>query len=355
MNSKLKTTADEMQSVNMRDIAKAAGVSVSTVSRALRQSKGVSSQMQREIASIAESMGYDWRSPSLSKLSTKVFILIPMDHSAKDAGGFYQEIITALEEQLDEEGIPVELLFLENGAENVERIKTLSKQHEKTGFALIGLDDPRILDMAKDLPPILLVNEFDPQMRVDSITPANRQGGYLATKHLIELGHKRILHITSLKRSTIRERREGYREALIDSDLEFDPALVIDLEDLHARDGSDAITRILNEKKLDFTGIFCANDLLAAGAISALTSAGKKVPDDFSVVGFDNTRITARHKPGLTTIAIDLAELGHHGARRLIEHMKNPSRSSLTMLVAGQLIERESTQIHFPRGGKGID
>ena len=148
-------TADETQGVNMRDIARAAGVSVSTVSRALRQSKGVSEQLQRQIAGIAASMGYDGPSTALARLSTKIFILIPMEHSANDAGGFYQEIITALEEEFDRGGIPVDLQFLERDADHAERIRTLSRLHEKTGFVLIGVDDPGILEIADDLPPIL--------------------------------------------------------------------------------------------------------------------------------------------------------------------------------------------------------
>lgn len=343
MNRELEMTADETQGVNMRDIARAAGVSVSTVSRALRQSKGVSEQLQRQIAGIAASMGYDGPSTALARLSTKIFILIPMEHSANDAGGFYQEIITALEEEFDRGGIPVDLQFLERDADHAERIRTLSRLHEKTGFVLIGVDDPGILEIADDLPPILLVNALDPQMRVDSITPANKQGGYLATRHLIDLGHRRILHLTSLRRATIRDRMTGYRAALADFGIDYDPDLVIDLANLHVEDGATAVTRLLEENRLDFTAIFCANDLLAAGAVSTLTRAGKSVPEDCSVIGFDNTRITARYKPGLSTIAVDLVELGRHGAWRLLERLQNPGMSSLSMFVGCQLIGREST------------
>ncbi len=351
MSAHSKDAAGETPSVNMRDIAKAAGVSVSTVSRALRQSKGVSDQVQREISDIAASMGYDGPSSALAKLATKIYILFPIDFSSTDAGGFYQEIITALEEEFDNEGVPVEVVFLEHGADNAERIRTLSERHEKTGFVLIGVDDPRILEIAGDLPPILLANQTDPQMRVDSITPANQQGGYLATRHLLDLGHRRILHLTSLRRSTIRDRMIGYRAALADFGCDFDPDLVLDVENMHAPDGAVAIAKVLEEGKLDFTAIFCANDLLAAGTISALLRAGRKVPDDCAVVGFDNTRITARYKPGLTTMAVDLSELGHYGARRLLERMQNPNMASLTMLVGCQLIQRESTGARIIREG----
>lgn len=343
MKRDLDSTADNAHGVNMRDIAKAAGVSVSTVSRALRQSKGVSNQLQREIADIAVRMGYDGPSKALANLSTKIYVLFPMDHSAHDTGGFYQEIITAIEKEFDHHGFPVELLFLERNADTVERIRMLSKLHEKVGFVLIGIDDPATLEIASDLPPILLVNASDPQMCVDSITPANKQGGYLATRHLIGLGHRRILHLTSLRRSTIRDRMEGYHAALTDFDCGYDPTLVIDLENMHAEDGADAVTRLLDAKALEFTAVFCANDLLAAGAVSALLRAGKSVPGDCSVIGFDNTRITARYKPGLTTIAVDLAELGKRGALRLLERMENPKMASLTMLIGCQLITREST------------
>ncbi len=350
MKQEPENTADESAGVNMRDIAKVAGVSVSTVSRALRQSKGVSDQLQREIADIAASMGYDGPSPALTKLATKIFILIPMEHSAKDAGGFYQEIISALEAEFDREGVPVELLFLERDIDTADRIRALAASHEKTGFVLIGVDDPGTMEVANDLPPMLLVNASDTQMRIDSITPSNKQGGYLATRHLVDLGHRRILHLTSLRRSTIRDRMEGYKAALADFGCAFDPALVIDLENLHAEDGAEAVTRLIAEDRFDFTAIFCANDLLAAGAVSALLRAGKSVPEDCSVVGFDNTRITARYKPGLTTMAVDLVELGKHGAWRLLERMENPNTASLTMYVGCRLIEREST-CPPPRGG----
>jgi DNA-binding LacI/PurR family transcriptional regulator len=327
---------------NLADIAEAAGVSISTVSRALRGSGGVSSSTIKRVQDLANNLSYKARGRSAE--AYQLNCLVSMALFETDAAGFYREIIEGIEAEADDAGHPVTLTFLDAESDNVARILDMARDDCETGFLLVGIDDEQQRDAAASVGEIILVNASDVAMRYDGVTPANRRGAFLGTKHLIELGHRRIAHFTWSRRATIRDRFLGYQAALLDAGIIFDPDLVFEVRNLRPHDAADAARKALASGKLqEATGIFCASDLVAVGVISALLGEGYSVPEDFSIVGFDNTRITARHEPGLTTLSVALPQVGRESVRRLIERIRNPDLVPMDIHVSCQLVTRKST------------
>jgi len=329
---------------NQRDIARAAGVSVSTVSRALSNAGGISSEMRRRIAALATELGYaagDGRPPA-----TEITLFVAMNVFPTTASGFYQEIIDGIQEELDRLGVPMETIFIEGNRSGVDLVAARCADKAGSGVMLIGIDDPDVLGAAADnAGAALLVNGVDPLMRLDGVTPSNRRGAVQATKHLLGLGHRRIANITSLSRPTLRDRMDGFRSALQAAGVDHDPSLLIEIDKLEPELAYSATRKALLSGGIDATAILCGNDLVAAGAIRALAEQGLRVPDDYSVVGFDDTRITAHLKPALTTIAIDQGEIGRLSAARLIDRLRTPSLTPIDIHIGCNLVVRESTSI----------
>ena len=328
---------------SMRDVAAAAGVSVSTVSRALANVGGISEDSRRRIAEIADTLGYDRRAGARADERT-VVMAVPIDLFSGDAAGFYREIMEAVEDELDALGIPLETLFLDGRDSDPARL-TETCTSPSVGVLCVALDDAAILAAAQASgAAALLVNGVDPLMRLDGVTPANHRGAYLATRHLLQHGHRRIAHITALSRQTIRDRLDGYIAALSEAGIAYDPNLVIEIPALQPEAAGTAARAALAEGRLDVSAIFCGSDMVATGVIRALAEAGRSVPDDCSVVGFDNTRITARTRPGLTTVAVDMREIGRQSVRRLMERLATPELTPVEIRIGCRLIERQSVK-----------
>lgn len=330
---------------SMRDVALAAGVSVSTVSRALAGAAGISAQSRRRIAEIADALGYD-RRPAAGTGERAVLMTVPLELFSVDAAGFYREIMEAVEDELDALGVPLETLFLDGREADGERIAECCAAAPSVGVLCVGVDHPDVLATAQRCgAAVLLVNGIDPEMRLDGVTPANRRGAMVATRHLLDHGHRRIAHVTALGRQTIRERLEGYRAALAAAGVAFDPSLVVDLPALQPEAAAIGTRAALAEGRLDgVTAVFCGSDMVATGVIRALAEAGLAVPDDVSVVGFDNTRITARTRPGLTTVAVDMREIGRQSVRRLVDRLAAPDLTPIEIRIGCRLIERQSVR-----------
>lgn len=340
-------TAD--RNPNQRDIAKAAGVSVSTVSRALSNAGGISGDMRRRIAALATELGYaasEGRAPA-----TEVALFIAMNVFPTTSSGFYQEIIDGIQEELDRLGVPMETVFLEGDRTGVERVAAHCAERAGTGVMLIGVDDPEVLGAAaENAGAALLVNGVDPLMRLDGVTPANRRGAVLATNHLLDLGHRRIANITWLGRPTLRDRMDGFQSAMHAAGVAVDPSLVIEIDTLEPEVAYSATRSALMSGGIDTSAILCGNDLVAAGVIRALAEQGVRVPEDVSVVGFDDTRITARLKPGLTTVAVDQREIGRLSVTRLLDRLRTPSLTPIDIHIGCRLVVRQSTAV--PSGTK---
>lgn len=201
-------------------------------------------------------------------------------------------------------------------------------------------DDSHLRDLVADGFPIVLQGAL-PDVDVPSVDVDNAAGARLAVDHLVGLGHRRIACITNapLAYTAARERLEGYRTALKAAGIRPDPAWVEEAA-FDAPSGGRAVQALV--ARTDVTAIFVASDVVAFGAIDAIRATGRRIPDDLSIVGFDDIPLAAFLEPPLTTIRIPAYELGHAAGTALLDRISR-ARVPVRTVLATELVVRAST------------
>ncbi|MBQ0987036.1 LacI family DNA-binding transcriptional regulator [Streptomyces sp. F63] len=309
--------------VSITDVAKAAGVSASTVSRALRGRPGVSDAVRERISRVASSLGYtaSRNAAGLASRRTLTFgVLTPYV-----GRWFFGQIIDSAERVLSEAGY--DLLLYNVGSEEarerffadlpvrkrVDALLTLVVPTEEEAAALRGLGIPLGLIVGGARPGFVTVGIDD------------RAGTRLAVRHLLNLGHRRIGLIGTgptapMHWTTPIERRLAYLELLAEAGIEYDPEIEADGE-FTVEGGERAMTRLLAASRPP-TAVFAQSDEMAMGALRALRRHRLRVPRDVSVVGFDDHQLA--EVVGLTTVAQPVAAQGAEAAALLLEQLRNP-------------------------------
>jgi DNA-binding LacI/PurR family transcriptional regulator len=336
-----------MPRVSIKDIARSADVSHSTVSRALSDSPLVSAETKERIQRLARQMGYspDAQARSLvmgRTLTVGVVVTTIIDpfvaelvqgieRYARD--GNYSVILASSDAEPDREIAAVEMLNskrVDGVIVTSSRVGALYQEH---------LDRLHV--------PVVLVNSRRAQAGryTFSINVDNRDGGVQAVRHLLDLGHRRIAYITGpADHSDDLERLAGYRHALEEADSAFDPSLVVP-GDGRAAGGEAALPAIMGRED-PITAAFCYNDMTALGLMHAALRAGYTVPGDLAIVGFDDIILASHVHPRLTTIAQPVRRMGRRAMKMVLKLMDNddPNGSNVTdVVLKGELVVRGST------------
>jgi LacI family transcriptional regulator len=191
--------------------------------------------------------------------------------------------------------------------------------------------------------PVVMIDRDLPNVEVDAVLTDHRLGGYLATRHLLELGHTRIACIAGPSSITpSAERITGYRNALEEAGLPCDEHLIL-RGYYHAQSGMETTHAILKMAPRP-TAIFALNDLMALGALRAAAEEGCSVPGDLAVVGYDDLELAHFTNPPLTTIAQPKKEIGAQAIHLLVERMSHKNRPPSRLVLPPELIVRRSTQ-----------
>jgi LacI family transcriptional regulator len=261
------------------------------------------------------------------------------------ANPFFAEIGRSIEDEAFKKGYSV---FLCNTELDTQRelfyVDVLSKKQVDGIIFVAAGDQADSLDflVSRNMP-VVMVDRNVPNVEVDAVLTDNQLGGYLATRHLIELGHQRIACISGPSSITpSAERMIGYRRALEEAGLSYDDNLIL-RGDYHAQSGMEITHSIL---KMDPrpTAIFALNDLMALGALRAAAEAGCSVPDDLAVVGYDDLEIARFTNPPLTTIAQPKKEIGVQAIDLLVDRISRKDHSPSRVVLPPELIVRRSTQ-----------
>lgn len=325
---------------HQRHIAERAGVSISTVSRVLSNAGGISDAVQQRVLRAAEELGM--RSDVLkSHIKLRhVSLFTTQMHPSLDP--FYADVLTGIEAECRRQGLHLSYAVVEPGPAGTTFIFDKVKQNHIDGLLLLAIDDRELVERVLDQGlHAVLINAEHPALPIDTFVPDNDIGARLAVQHLIAHGHRRILHLTPAHRPTILRRLTGYRTALEEAGITYDPTLIIKTPML-PEEAYATMHALLGAASLDFTAIFCAGDDIAMGVLRALQEAGQRIPQDVSIVGFNDMPIAAFLSPPLTTVRIEREELGALAVRRLIDRAAQPAQTPFRLELATRLIERQS-------------
>jgi DNA-binding LacI/PurR family transcriptional regulator len=332
-----------MNGVTLKDVARAAGVSVATASRALSLPGRVHDTTRKRIETAAASLGYR---PSKVARRLRVDggpthmlgVLIPDIQNP-----FFADVVRGIEDAAHAEGYS---LLLRNVDEDVDRQRgALHSLHTESVDGVIvppvREDDADVNAFAASGKPVVCVDRRVARDAFDTVVSNNEQGAYDAVAHLVRLGHQRIGLIGGLPGiSTSRERRAGYERALREAGLAVDPAL--------AREGDSrfesgkALTEALLGSPDRPTALFAANNLMTLGALAAVHAAGFAVPSDVAVVGYDDMPWALALNPPLTAVRQPGLEMGRRAADLLLQRISEPGRSPSLVVLQPTLVVRRS-------------
>ncbi len=330
------------QRLTIRQIADLAGVSIATVSRVLNGRGDVSDETRDLVTQVIQENGYtaNRSARGLSAGRTGlVGVLVPLVYPA-----YFSGILAGAAEALSERNL--QIVLSPTGGEHDREVSVLDRLHGLTDGALIILPEESSEELERLLDSGYRFVVLDPLMplheRIPSVSAAHTSGADQAMRHLLELGHRRIAQITGPRGWLATEdRRRGYRAALAAAGILPDPALEAEAvpEIVPGRDAADFLLDLPDPP----TAIFAFNDNIAIGAIQAARARGLRVPDDLSVVGFDDVEHATIVTPALTTVHQPLAEMGRTAVSLLSRLLERQRFETLHVELATRLIVRDST------------
>ncbi|MGD6802328.1 LacI family transcriptional regulator [Rossellomorea vietnamensis] len=330
----------------IKDIAKAAGVSVTTVSRALNGYSDVKELTRQKIAAVAKEMNYSPNTLARSLVMNKsqtIGLLVSgfTKESVKD--NFTVEVLAGVNECTSEMNYDL-VLFNTNSSMQREKTYTqLCRERRVDGVIIQGIrtDDPYLKEVVDSDIPCVLIDIPISSDRVGYVTTDNELGADKAVQHLLELGHRNIGMVNGHEYAFVSQKRlNGYKRALENAGISFKPEFVVDGS--FKEDEANFVTKDLLMKHPEITALFCASDLMAIGAMKAAQELGKKVPEDISIIGYDDILLASYVSPALTTIAQNKFQLGFEAARMLLDLLTKGDQPKQVILNT-ELKKREST------------
>lgn len=325
------------------EVSKLAGVSVATVSRVINDSGRVREATRQKVLAAIEAL--DYRPNSIaqslaSKRSNSVGILVPELH-----GPFFGTLLSGVEAELRNSGKHAVITVGHNtSAEETDGIEFLRRRRcDALMIIADAVDDDYLADVCAGPTPVVIMTRLVPEAPQNCISLDNELGGYIATRHVLDLGHRRVAYVSGpLSKRDARDRLAGHTRALKSAGLEVDGRLVVE-GNYQADSGSDGL-RLLLERGIAFSVVVCANDSMAAGVMVTAREQGLHVPGEISVMGFDNISFSRYLHPKLSTVNYPVVAMGRMGARWILKRVYGRDDLKIEHLFEPKLVPRESVQ-----------
>ena len=334
--------------VSGHDIARLAGVSQSTVSRVINDHPRIAPETRERVRKAMEELGYTPNAAARTLITGRSHLIGLVVSNISNP--FYPPLVEAIVNAAEGAGFHVILGNAQEDATRQLEFLRLLAEHQVDGAILtsaLGAIAPELSRFAQTGPPLVLVNRVLPDSRVDSVLIDNERGGYLATEHLIALGHTRIAYVGGNQdASTNHQRFAGFRQAMADADIPV-PDDHVNHGDYTRLSGSIIAKRLLQLPEPP-TALVCADDLIALGCMEGLHAAGLQVPDDMALVGFDDIPSASLHGIGLTTVRQPTVEMGERAVKLMLDRLEHPDRAPVVDMLPAELIIR--TSCGTPRG-----
>ena len=331
-----------MKKTTLDQIAKECGVTKGLVSRALGGKNNVSDATREKIIRKATELGYDTSKLKVHKVSSNRVLLIGSSRILFKED-FWQPIITAISSTLSRSNLIVEYFAFEEDKIDDVLLKKL-KESSCSAFIIIHVAPQVIIDaLVNKNKPIVIVDPKTFHSEATQFKFSNYDSSYLAVRRLIEQGHRYIAFYGSDSHSqSFRERHEGYMACMENHKGEATPCSIIFNNDKKYYSDEEMLTNALNTHPI--TAIVCANDIIALNAIKVINRLNKKVPDDISVIGFDNIRAGEFTSPKLSTFNIPRQEIGEEVAKYVANSIKSHQIAYSQIVIRCDFIERESNK-----------
>jgi len=326
--------------VTLKDIAREAGVSVMTVSRVVNgQLSKVSEENIKKIQEIIKKRGYVPNSTARSlssKSSNIISVIVQGDGNEFKKSLYNATMVGEIVPYVQERGYYLMLHFITNYDDITQRLRTWNAR----GAIFIGTFDYDVQKIQQDNSiPLVFTDSYSHVRQIINVGIDDYKGGVLAAKHFIEKGHRSFAYVGEyMESSVVQQRLKGFKDTL--------EAHGFSLRSDHILDGyiiKDTAKAICSFKE-PVTAIFASSDTLAVSLISDLRDLGKKVPDDYSIIGFDGFPLGSLIKPRLTTIYQDVAKKARIAADIVFRHIEDPSSPAESIVLDVQLVERDSVK-----------
>ncbi|KAE9632059.1 LacI family DNA-binding transcriptional regulator [Defluviitalea raffinosedens] len=329
--------------MTIQEIAEIAKVSKATVSLALNNKAGVSEETRNMILEIANKYGYNKKTSSNQKRNILFIKYIGSGAAIEQNGDFIATVIDAIEKTASNLGYN---LIIKNIISSEFQMEIANIHFEDyTGVIFLGTEaHSEVVELLQDIPvPIVAVDNLFEKNDIDSVVMDNFGGIYKAVRYLISLGHKKIGYIDStIKFSNFAHRVDAYYKSIKDFGLEKDQPVVCVTPNLEGA-YIDMLKHLKQWKGEMPTAFLAANDTIAIGAVKALREVGLSIPDQISVMGFDDIPFCTMLDKTLTTIRVYKEKMGEIAVKLLHDKINSSEKEFVKILVRTNLIEREST------------
>ncbi|RNI24244.1 LacI family DNA-binding transcriptional regulator [Flexivirga caeni] len=326
------------------EVARQSGVSPSTVSRYLRGKLALREETEQRIQDAVAALGYVGNASARSLAAQRsgvVGLVLP-----GLSNPFFAALADSIADEVARHDLSLLLCTTRDVRQREEDYTNLLEGQAVDGMLYLGAhpSNRRLGRVIKRGLPVVVVDEPQEQLPpVTTLTVDNFTGGFQATSHLLDLGHRRIFYLGGpAKLGTEHERRRGYSEALTRAGIDTSADLALSGSYTETF-GVSALPHILTGK-VQATAVFCASDHMALGLMSAAHVHGVQIPDDLSVVGFDDIQLAKYTTPGLTSVRQPVQEISHTAVEMLVSRMNNPAAAPEARTLPVELIVRGSSQ-----------
>jgi transcriptional regulator, LacI family len=326
----------------IKDVARVAGVSTATVSRVVHNGGQVGDACRARVQKVIKELGYRPNTNAralVSKTSNTIGVVTP-----RLSMTFFGCLAAGVEKAAREQ--KYKLLMSNSLYETKTELEAIESLREHSCSAIIlhseYSDEKTLKKLADEIPGLVIVNRFIPELANRCVWLDNEAGAQKVADHLLNKGHRDIAVVTSVYQNNDPEfRLNGVRAAIEKRGLSLNPEAIVE-STANMRGGEEAVTALL-EKGVKFSAVVAYNDLMAVGALNALQDAGLRVPEDVSVVGFDNLYVSTACRPKLTTMDYPVEEMANYAANLAINLSTGDNKiSSQTHLFMPTLVERNS-------------
>lgn len=330
-------------SVTIKDVAKEVGVAPSTVSRTLKDHPSISQETKEKVRKAMDKLGYV-PNVSAQNLASKyvdtIGIILPVISSKeRKSNPFYLEIITAMNEEASKQKVTISIASASTQEELLANVELMYRQKRVDGFIMLYVEeDDKVLDylVTNKVPFTMIGQPYKYFNETSCVDNDNQLLGYTATQHLLDKGHQKIIFVTNnQKENFFKERYFGYQKCLMEKEMTSLPVMSL-------IDPQSYLTFETCLKEEKPTACIAIDDMFALRLIQMLNLSGYKVPDDISVISFNNSIFTTLLHPYITSIDVNATQLGKTAVEEFLTQLKEPTELKKRVIIPHKLIENET-------------